>query len=242
MIVVKLGGSVLTNKDERETVNSRALNQVADVIADGPSDLVLVHGGGSFGHPVADEHSVSTTSGTRNAQQIRSIHAAMKRLNSIVIDALADRGIAALPVHPLSRIFRGHDGSLRVTDGGLQAMVGEGFIPVTHGDIIVHRGMGATIVSGDELVVALAQRLDADRVGMCTSVPGVLDANEEVIPLIESTDDVGDLLQDTEAPDVTGGMAGKVRALLDLDAPGWIFGLDDLGGFLAGDSPGTRVG
>lgn len=242
MILLKLGGSVLTNKDTPETVNTTALNRVADALADGSHNLVLVHGGGSFGHPVAAEHDVSTTRGTRDTRQIRSIHAAMKRLNAIVIDALTDRGMSVLPVHPLSHVLRASDGSLSVSGRALQAMVDEDFVPVTHGDVIVHRGVGATIVSGDELVVALARRLDADRVGMCTAVPGVLNENDEVIPAIESSDEVGDLLGESAAPDVTGGMAGKVRALRNLDAPAWIFGVEDLEGFLAGQSPGTRVG
>ena len=38
---------------------------------------------------------------------------------------------------------------------------------------------------GDELVVALARALDADRVGACTGVPGVLDADGRVAATIE---------------------------------------------------------
>jgi isopentenyl phosphate kinase len=37
-------------------------------------------------------------------------------------------------------------------------------------------------------------------------------------------------------------MAGKVRTLLDLDAPAYVFGADGLTDFLTGGEPGTRIG
>jgi len=40
---------------------------------------------------------------------------------------------------------------------------------------------------------------------------------------------------------VTGGMAGKVRMLLELSAPAYVFDLAALPAFLAGESPGTEI-
>ena len=97
------------------------------------------------------------------------------------------------------------------------------------------------MVSGDELVVALALGLDADRLGLCSAVPGVLDDGGDVIPDIRSFEAVADVLGGSDATDVTGGMAGKVTALLELSAPAAIFGLDDLPAFLAGERVGTTV-
>jgi isopentenyl phosphate kinase len=113
---------------------------------------------------------------------------------------------------------------------------------VLHGDVIAHRSRGATIVSGDELVVALAERLDATRVGLCSSVPGVLDASGGVVPSVTDFAAVEDIVEESETTDVTGGMSGKVRALLPLEMPAWIFDLEGLEAFLAGDSPGTKIG
>jgi isopentenyl phosphate kinase len=63
-----------------------------------------------------------------------------------------------------------------------------------------------------------------------------------VIDRIESFTDAADALEGSDATDVTGGMAGKVRTLLDLDAPAHVFGADDLPTFLSGGDPGTRIG
>ena len=91
-------------------------------------------------------------------------------------------------------------------------------------------------------LTSLAGSLGADRVGLCTTVPGVLDGDGEVIDRIEAFEDVESAIGASEATDVTGGMAGKVRALLGLPMPAYVFGPAALPAFLAGGEPGTRVG
>ena len=240
--VLKLGGSVVTEKSEPETVAEDRLADLAGAIgASGVSDLVVVHGGGSFGHPHAAEHGVSATDGTRDAAAVRDIADAMERLNDAVVGALADAGVPAVPVHPFSAGHRDADGELHLPTEQVATMLEEGFVPVLHGDVLVHESAGVTIVSGDELVTNLARTLDADRVGLCSTVPGVLDESGDVIPEISAYEDVAAVLGESDATDVTGGMAAKVRALLDLDAPAYVFGPDALAAFLAGEAAGTRI-
>ena len=238
--VLKLGGSVVTDKDEPETVDETNLGRAAAALA-GIDDLVVVHGGGSFGHHHASEHGVTTTEGTHEAAGVTDIHGAMKRLNDAVVGALQREGVPAVPVHPFSVARRDADGELHLPADSVAAMLAEGFVPVLHGDVVVHAGRGATILSGDELVVSLAASLGADRVGLCSDVPGVLDDSGAVVPRIERFADVVDYLGGSESTDVTGGMATKVRELLALGAPAHVFDLDGLAAFVAGESPGTRI-
>ncbi|WP_254524088.1 isopentenyl phosphate kinase [Natrinema caseinilyticum] len=245
MIVLKLGGSVITEKDRAETLDGEALERAAETIAaaqtDGLEDVVVVHGGGSFGHHNASEHGVSTTDGTRDATAVLDIHGAMKTLNSFVLSRLLERDVQAVPVHPFSTAYRDTAGTLSLPTGQVETMLAEGFVPVLHGDVIAHAGAGATVVSGDELVAELARRLSADRVGLCSTVPGVLDEDEVVIDRIEDFEAVATVLGASDATDVTGGMVGKVRTLLDLEAEASIFGLDALASFLDGSTPGTTI-
>jgi len=240
-LVLKLGGSVVTEKDEPETVDEAGLAAAADAVAESDEDLVVVHGGGSFGHHHAAEYGVSTTEGTRDVAGVQAIHGAMKRLNAAGVEALTERGTPAVPVHPLSAASRDSDGILTVPTAQVRTLLAEGFVPVLHGDLVAHAGEGATVLSGDELVVELAPAVDADRVGVCSTVPGVLDEDGDVIDRIESFDAVASALGGSDATDVSGGMAGKVEALLALDSPAQIFGPDDLAQFLSGAEPGTTV-
>lgn len=240
--VLKLGGSVITEKDAPETVDEPALERAATALSEPPDRLVIVHGGGSFGHHHAAAHGVTTTAGTHNDEEVRAIHGAMKRLNTAVTDALAGVGVPAVPIHPFSAAYREADETLRFPEATVETILGEGFVPVLHGDVVAHKTKGATILSGDELVVALGEALLADRVGVCSAVSGVYDSDGSVIERIDTFEEVKTAVGESEATDVTGGMAGKVRALLSLDAPASVFGLEGLGSFIEGDDPGTRIG
>lgn len=245
--VLKLGGSVVTRKADHETVDEAALGTAAGVVGDTQPDdpgdgrsLVVVHGGGSFGHPAAARHGVSASAGTREAAALLDIHQAMCRLNDRVVSELQSAGVAALPVRPLSFVCRTDD-RIACPTRSVEAMLAEGFVPVLHGDVVVDESRGGTVCSGDTLVVALAEALDAGRVGVCSTVPGVLDDEGDVVPEVTGYGEVADVLGESGATDVTGGMAGKVRALLEVAGPASIFGLDALRTFLETGRAGTTV-
>jgi len=239
--VLKLGGSVITEKDRPETLDGRALDRAAAAVADADADLVVVHGGGSFGHHHAEERGVSTTDGTRDADGALAIHGAMTTLNRFVVSRLRERDVPALPVHPLSTAARDGDARLTLPTEQVSTMVGEGFVPVLHGDVVAHAGEGVTVLSGDEIVTRVAAAMDADRVGVCSTVPGVLDTEGNVVERVEAFADVADAVGGSDATDVSGGMAGKVRELLALSQPASVFDLDGLDAFLAGEDPGTTI-
>lgn len=239
--MLKLGGSVITDKTATETVATEQLAELAAAVADYDGPLVLVHGAGSFGHYHADAHGVSRTEGSRETQAVRDITGSMRTLNDAVVDALAAAGAPAVPVHPFSLASRDSEGKLSMPMEAVAAMLSEGFLPVLHGDVVTHAGKGVTILSGDEAVVRLAEALDADRVGLCSAVPGVLAEDGTVVDHVGSFEEVASALGESDATDVTGGMAAKVRELLALSSPAFVFDIEGVAPFLAGESPGTRI-
>lgn len=235
-MILKIGGSVLT-ADGEETVADGFEDAVATVAEAHRGDLILVHGAGSFGHPHADRHGVDESSGTRDGSAAHAIHEAVERLNHRIVEALNSSGANALPVHPMSCGWR--DGELFLETGAIEALRREGFTPVLHGDLVATVGEGATVVSGDEIAVELGARF-GERVGMCTEPGGVLNADGNRIERVTSLEDVPDL-SDSDKPDVTGGIRGKVECLLSLPDGGRVFGTDELGEWLDGDGVGTLV-
>lgn len=241
VVVLKLGGSVITRKGEPETLDRDSLDACARAIGTVDDDLVLVHGGGSFGHHHAARHGVDEAEGTDDAQELFDIHDAMRALNDHVVSTLHDHDVPAVGLHPRSLAHRDAARDLSMYTGALEIALSGAFAPVLFGDAIPHAGQGFTVVSGDDLVAALATTLEADRVGLCADVPGVRDAQGAVIDRITSMSAVADALGASDDVDVTGGMTGKVRALLDLPVPASIFGLEALPAFLAGEVVGTTV-
>lgn len=58
MIILKIGGSILTNKDSTQSeVDKESLKRIASEIRasldNSSKELIIVHGAGSFGHPPA---------------------------------------------------------------------------------------------------------------------------------------------------------------------------------------------
>ena len=239
--VLKLGGSIITHKDAVEAVDEVHLTALATAIADTPDPLVIVHGGGSFGHHHAATHGVSSTAGTTDPTVIMAIHSAMRRLNQAVVERLISAGVLAVPMAPLGFAYRGRADELQLESAPMALALERGFTPVCFGDIIMDAGRGASILSGDHLVSAVAQQMDADRIGLCGDVPGVLDAEGGIFERITSFEAVADSIHSSAVTDVTGGMAGKIRGMLALGRPVRIFGADDLSGFLTGEPVGTLV-
>ena len=50
MILMKLGGSIITNKEKPLTSNRKSIRKIAATLKNVNEPLVIVHGGGSFGH------------------------------------------------------------------------------------------------------------------------------------------------------------------------------------------------
>ncbi|MFB6188704.1 MAG: acetylglutamate kinase, partial [Halapricum sp.] len=91
----------------------------------------------------AAAHGVTDTQGTHDAGGVLAIHDAMRELNDAVVGALQERDVPALPVHPLSAAHRDGDGETILPSGQVGTMLGEGFVPVLHGDVVVQASAGA---------------------------------------------------------------------------------------------------
>ena len=50
IIILKLGGSVITAKSKPQTLNVRAIKNIAKIISEFDKPIIVVHGAGSFGH------------------------------------------------------------------------------------------------------------------------------------------------------------------------------------------------
>ncbi len=219
--ILKLGGSVITEKEKPLTPNLPAIGRLADEISQAkPFSLILVHGGGSFGHPVAKQYGIAD--GYVDHSQIlgfAATHLAMTLLNSWVMEALISRNIPAVDVNPSSCLVTA-DGRIKSMElKPLKKMVKMGIVPVLYGDAVPDTKKGFTILSGDQLVSWLAIKLGADRIIMGADVDGLFSADpkfDSSAKLIEhiTLEELKNLehnIQGSRATDVTGGMLGKIR-------------------------------
>ncbi|MFA7694280.1 MAG: isopentenyl phosphate kinase [Methanoregula sp.] len=244
-VILKLGGSVITDKGADCAINRTALAGIAAAIAGaGKTQIVVVHGAGSCGHPEAHRYHLDRGAAAGQTEGIFVTHRAVSALNEAVVGALREAGVPAVGVHPLHVGFADKGRLVAFESRHLEQMLALGMVPVIHGDVVMDLSRGACIVSGDQLVRYLAVALKCTRVGLATDVPGVLDGGR-VVPEITLASAHTLQIGNSSHTDVTGGMKGKIDELLGLAAAGIgadIFQVSHLGDFLAGnDHGGTKV-
>jgi len=244
-ILLKLGGSVITDKRADCAINQTQLGAVAHEIAGAPGhDMLIVHGAGSCGHPEAQRYQLDKGAVAGGAEGIYVTNRAVSSLNDAVVHALREAGVPSIGIHPLHAGIADRGRLVAFECRHLERMLVLGMVPVIHGDVVMDLTDGACIVSGDQLVRYFAVALHCSRVGLATDVPGVLDGGC-VIPEISRKTASALHVGNSSHTDVTGGMKGKIDELLGLADAGIgsdIFHVSRIGDFLRGtDHGGTRV-
>jgi isopentenyl phosphate kinase len=244
--ILKIGGSVLTDKNRPACARTEEIERVTREAAASSSGLVIVHGAGSFGHIPAKKYGLPEKF---DPEGLRETHTSVVRLNELVVSALSRAGADPVPVHPLSCVLLRGGRIETVCTEPISEMVKRGLVPVLHGDVAMDALRGSGIVSGDQLVSYLARALCADVVAVGTDVDGVI-FNGIVLPRVTRADlpMITESLGESTGVDVTGGMKGKLLELLDLADAGIVSAIFNariegrLERALKGESVGTRVG
>ncbi|MFN4337231.1 MAG: isopentenyl phosphate kinase [Candidatus Nitrosocaldus sp.] len=215
LALIKLGGSIVTFKDKPLAFNSDAVKSISKIlkyVLDASNiPIILVHGGGSFGHYYSVMYDMHSKPAGYSQEGISRVRCSMIDLNNRIISVMLDEGLRPYTVHPSSFIIDAKDviGS-RIRE--LYEISKQGLIPVTHGDVMHYQDDLYYILSGDEIMSILAEHLrDKVRVALFTlAVDGVY-KDMQSRELIKELRYATDASMDDVSMDVTGGMRRKVR-------------------------------
>ena len=223
--LVKLGGSLITNKTKPRTVEKERLERLAAEIAAGWSGggLVVGHGSGSFGHPEARAAGLVGGAGGRRLESpvdrmgIARTQSAAQALHRMIVSSLIDAGVPAYSQPPSGFL---------VADGGephgeapapLAEALRLGLVPVTMGDVAIDRRRGAAIVSTETVFEFLAGALPELGIEVRQAlwlgvVAGVLDDAGRLIGRIDAKniEAASAVAGGSAAVDVTGGMEHRL--------------------------------
>jgi len=224
LTVLKIGGSVITMKDKALTPNNSAIKRLAKEIAGSRlSPLIIVHGGGGFGHPIAAKYGIAE--GFKDEKQMvgfSETHNAMMKLNMLIVEALLDEGLPAFSMAPSSFIITRSGRIQHIYRDPLEQALKLGFTPVLYGDAVFDYDLGFTVLSGDQILSRLATELNAERIIIGVDVDGLYTIDPKIDPraqlitcltlneLVNLIDKIGG----SRSVDVTGGMMGKIRELM----------------------------
>jgi isopentenyl phosphate kinase len=258
MILLKLGGSLITDKSKPETPKPLVITRLAQEIYHARQkqpDLKLVvgHGSGSFGHPVAAKYGTHLgASSPSDWLGFVKVWMAQQRLNRLIIDVFAEAGLPVIGFPPSTSAIT-HEGTiLEMALKPIKRSLEAGLLPLVYGDVAFDNLRGSSIVSTEKVFAYIARRLLPRRVLLAGLEPGVYESypdTDKILSVITENDLANITLKRTATPDVTGGMDSKVhealaiaRALPDLEVR--IFSGEEPGvieSALLGDAPGTLI-
>jgi len=223
--IIKLGGSVITDKRREFFARLDMIERISREIAKIKTRIILIHGAGSFGHPIVKKYDLHL--GYRNKRQLEALSETKSRLidlDKILIGLLRKHGVPVVPFMPSSFILARRGRIIRADLQPLKTFLELGIVPLLCGDVVPDGEMGFSVISGDQIAIYLAGTMKARLVIFGCDVDGVYSADPKKNPnatLIEvvTPSTFKNLLQSVSepaSPDVTGGMLGKIRESLRL--------------------------
>ncbi len=220
MIIVKAGGSAITDKTKESTPRVDVIESIAYQLSSSEEKIILVHGGGSYGHFPAKKFELHL--GFKNEQQIEGVsytRHSMTVLNQIVVSSLMKHKIPAVSLQP-SACFLCTRGRISLSFlEPLKAFLDLGLMPVLYGDVVTDSEMGFCILSGDQIVSYLSEKFNPRKVIFGLDVDGLYtkDPKEKDAQLIrEITFSELSSVSGEETGDVTRGMKGKLQEILKM--------------------------
>jgi isopentenyl phosphate kinase len=221
MLIIKAGGSALTDKSVPFSFRKAAVQALAEQLRQIPEPMILAHGVGSFGHPPAKQYKIGlgddATDERRQGLTITQywVDELAQRIIKILIDAHLPALLSAADM-----VFVTED--RRIVEfhaEPIQRYLAMNLIPVLHGDGPVDRLQGFSVLSADQIVVYLAKFFAARKVIFAMDVPGILRQGRTITRL--SFSDLPRVQKEIIAGnDASGGLIKKLQEISALAGSG----------------------
>ena len=226
LLIIKLGGSIITFKDKPLAPNYQAIEKLASIIKNLKKlyKIIIVHGGGSFGHYWSVKYDIHTQPFTYDDEGISRVNESMVRLNQIIIEKFISTNLKPFSIHASSFVFNNMECRERILDI-MEMISNNDIIPVTYGDVVHVSGGNFSILSGDALMRILSINLNPLFSVFTTNVDGIYDSlsNGKIIPNIlvkknkELLFNANSKIEFTNMTfDVTGGMKRKISESINI--------------------------
>jgi isopentenyl phosphate kinase len=223
-IIVKLGGSVITIKEKPFTPNLSVIKRLAREIKQADRrPLIIIHGGGSYGHPIAMKYNIME--GIKEPKQLigfSKTRQAMMVLNKLIVDSLIQQNIPIISVQPSAIVLTNQGRISKINISVIERMLRINLIPLLYGDAVLDETIGFSILSGDQIASNLAIKFKVKQIIIGVDVDGLfnedpkknLNANliEEI--KLDALKNILNNISRARTNDVTGGMFGKIVELI----------------------------
>ena len=210
LALIKLGGSVVTFKERPLAANTVAIDGISRVLAQLGVPVIIVHGGGSFGHYWSVKYDMHIKPANYDAHGVSVVHESMVALNQIIVNSMITAGLCPYGMPP--SVFTAGHRPIAARIKQVYTMARSKVMPVTFGDVVHMQGEKYSILSGDALMTILARALRPSRVIFATNVDGIyrdMDS-KELVGEIRVAGKKSIEISKASGADVTGGMQRKI--------------------------------
>jgi isopentenyl phosphate kinase len=227
MFIIKLGGSVITDKLHKSTFEKARTRRLVSEIKEAGKRTTIVCGAGSFGHILAKEHNLHE--GYRNEEQLKAlaeVQRDVRELNVMVMNAFLEEGINPVSLAPSSFLINDNGNIKSIDPSPFKRYFDLGFTPITFGDVVLDEALKFSICSGDSLMLELAKAFKPEKAIFVANVDGIFDSdphvnkNAELLPVVDEEMLSTIKKSESSVDDVTGSIFGKLEVMFELAAFG----------------------
>ena len=157
MILIKLGGSIITNKEKPLSARRKTIDNITKSLKKINEPIIIVHGGGSYGHYWSVKYDMHTKERKYDLRGVSIIKNSMIELNKIVLDSLLKNRLNPYCLPPTDFMSGNKPIAKKVKD--IEKIAKSGLIPVTFGDALWYGQNKTYILSGDKIMTHFAKIL-----------------------------------------------------------------------------------
>lgn len=216
--VIKIGGSLFSDKFKDKVIDHQKFNKFADFICQlqlqAPGQLAMVTGGGSYGHEAVRQMDKTIEIERLNLTNVNF------QLKWLWHQAFKERNIKSFPMQLASQTIYKGNGCFSINQDFFNLILSSRYLPILSGDSIFDN-KGQLNLVGSDIIPGFCHELKIPkkRIIIMTDVPGVLTskAGEQAITLTNINQDMNlkEFIWPTKNGDTSGQMYGKVTALLN---------------------------
>ncbi len=209
MIIVKLGGSIITDKNKYKTFRLNETENIIKQLININDDFIIVHGGGSFGHIMAKKYKLPGKLSEKSLNGYTIVHNDMLELSIKISNLLLKYNINNIGI-PVSSIIYNNKKNYNI----FKKYFSMNIMPLSYGDVYLKNQNCLGIYSGDNIVYDLSRIFKPEKVIFISDVDGIYDKNPKKYSnakLLKIVNKNNNFKSDNN--DVTGGIMGKYKIM-----------------------------
>ena len=231
LILIKLGGAAITDKNREYTLKEDIIKQVMSEIRQSGITPVIIHGAGSFAHIIAKDYDLSSGKSDnieldKQISAISRIRLSMMKLTSYIANEGIKFGLDPFPIAISSTLVSdGPDKQAHITLESVGYALKNKMVPILHGDMAFDIKNLFRVISGDRIIKLLAEHFmnkgrkvrvifGSNTDGLFDKDPNEYDDAKLIAKILpKQIKQYLETAGGSAGIDVTGGMYGKLKSI-----------------------------